>query len=168
MSAIHSFAIAVMMLFAHSVCAADVAITRVDVFVDDLSPIAAGAEAKALESSGALTLWNLDDLERFNTRMAQDLPRDLARAKETLAARIHAMTPAEVAALSHAATGSARAEGFHVGEVVQLGVGAELAAAVAAKLIVGSQMPERVAGCAHLSCGHAGLAHAVVKAELAG
>ena len=114
MSAIHSFAIAVMMLFAHSVCAADVAITRVDVFVDDLSPIAAGAEAKALESSGALTLWNLDDLERFNTRMAQDLPRDLARAKETLAARIHAMTPAEVAALSHAATGSARAEGFHV------------------------------------------------------
>ncbi len=89
-------------------------IIRVDVFVDDLSPIAAGTEAKALESTGALTLWNLDDLERFNTRMAQNLPRDLARAKETLAARIHAMTPAEVAALSHAATGSARAEGFHV------------------------------------------------------
>ena len=114
MSAVTGFAIAVLMFFAHSVCAADVAITRVDVFVDDLSPIAAGTEAKALESSGVLTLWNLDDLERFNTRMAQDLPRDLARAKETLAARIHAMTPAEVAALSHAATGSARAEGFHV------------------------------------------------------
>ena len=113
MSAVNGFVIAALVFFAHSACA-DVTITRVDVFVDDLSPIAAGAEAKALESSGALTLWNLDDLERFNTRMAQDLPRDLARAKETLAARIHAMTPAEVAALSHAATGSARAEGFHV------------------------------------------------------
>ena len=113
MSAVNGFVIAALVFFAHSACA-DVAITRVDVFVDDLSPIAAGAEAKALESSGALTLWNLDDLERFNTRMAQNLPRDLARAKETLAARIHAMTPAEVATLSHAATGSARAEGFHV------------------------------------------------------
>ena len=114
MSAVNVFAIAVLVFFASSACAADVAITRVDVFVDDLSAIAAGTEAQTLEHSGVLTLWNLDDLERFNIRMAQDLPRDLNHAKETLAARIHAMTPSEVAALSHAATGNARAEGFNV------------------------------------------------------
>jgi len=105
---------ALLMFFAHSAFAAEVAITRVDVFVDDLSPIAAGAEAQALDRAGVLMLWNLDDLERFNTRMAQDLPRDLASAKQRLAERIQSMAPTEVAELSHAATGNARAEGFHV------------------------------------------------------
>ncbi len=102
------------LVFCISANASEVAITRVDVFVDDLSPIAAGAEAQALEDSGVLMLWNLDDLERFNTRMAQDLPRDLASAKTRLAERIQALTPSELAELSHATTGTARAEGFHV------------------------------------------------------
>ncbi len=105
------------MLFAHSAFAAEVAITRVDVFVDDLSPIAAGAEAQALEQSGVLMLWNLDDLERFNMRMAQDLPRDLASATQRLTERIQALSPSELAELSHATTGTARAEGFHVTRV---------------------------------------------------
>ena len=102
------------LVFCISANASEVAITRVDVFVDDMSPIAAGAEAQALEQSGVLMLWNLDDLERFNTRMAQDLPRDLASATQRLTARIQALAPSELAELSHATTGTARAEGFHV------------------------------------------------------
>jgi integrating conjugative element protein (TIGR03757 family) len=94
--------------------AAEVVISRVDVFVSDTTPIAAGTEAQALAGSGALILWNLDDLEHFNTRMAKNLPRDLERAKRALAARVAALTPAEQAALAHAATGVSRADGFHV------------------------------------------------------
>lgn len=93
---------------------AETVIRRVDVFVSDNSPIAAGAEAKALASSGVLVLWNVDDLERFNTRMAQNLPRDLAAAKRIVAERVAALTPDERMAVANAATGVSRADGFKV------------------------------------------------------
>ena len=93
---------------------ADPIIRRVDVFVSDSAPIAAGAEAKALASSGVLVLWNVDDLERFNTRMAQNLPRDLAAAKRVVAERVAALTPDERMAVANAATGVSRADGFKV------------------------------------------------------
>ena len=93
---------------------ADAVIRRVDVFVSDTAPIAAGAEAKALASSGVLVLWNVDDLERFNTRMAANLPRDLAAAKRVVAERVAALTPDERMAVANAATGVSRADGFKV------------------------------------------------------
>lgn len=93
---------------------AETIIRRVDVFVSDSAPIAAGAEAKALASSGVLVLWNVDDLERFNARMAQNLPRDLAAAKRVVAERVAALTPDERMAVANAATGVSRADGFKV------------------------------------------------------
>lgn len=93
---------------------ADAVIRRVDVFVSDSAPIAAGSEAQALANSGVLVLWNVDDLERFNTRMAQNLPRDLAAAKRVVAERVAALTPDERMAVANAATGVSRADGFKV------------------------------------------------------
>lgn len=98
---------------ANAWCAAT--ITRVDVFVDDLSPIAAGTEAKALAAEGALLFWNLDDLERFSAKLlGSNVPRELAAAKQRVAQRIAALTPEELAEFSRLATGQARAEGFNV------------------------------------------------------
>ena len=57
------------------------AITRVDVFVSDKTPIAAGTESQGLAAGGSLNLWNLDDMERFNSRLALGLPPDMATAQ---------------------------------------------------------------------------------------
>ena len=92
-------------------------ITRVDVFVSDKTPIAAGDESQGLAAGGTLNLWNLDDMERFNARLALGLPRDIAIAAKQLAARTANLTVDEQALLSKAANGQSRADGLSIERV---------------------------------------------------
>ncbi len=93
------------------------AITRVDVFVSDKTPIAAGDESQSLAAGGTLNLWNLDDMERFNARLALGLPRDMAMAAKQLAARTANLTVDEQALLSKAANGQSRADALSIERV---------------------------------------------------
>ena len=89
-------------------------IARVDVFVSDKTPIAAGAESQSLSAIGKLELWNLDDMERFNARLAVNLPRDITEASRIVAERAMNLSSEEQALLSRAANGQTRADGLHV------------------------------------------------------
>ena len=92
-------------------------ITRVDVFVSDKTPIAAGTESQGLAAGGSLNLWNLDDMERFNARLALGLPRDIAIAAKQLAARTANLTVDEQGLLSKAANGQSRADALSIDRV---------------------------------------------------
>jgi integrating conjugative element protein (TIGR03757 family) len=92
-------------------------ITRVDVFVSDKTPIAAGTESQGLAAGGTLNLWNLDDMERFNARLALGLPRDMAMAAKQLAARTANLNVDEQALLSKAANGQSRADALSIERV---------------------------------------------------
>ncbi len=90
------------------------AIARVDVFVSDKTPIAAGAESQSLSATGKLELWNLDDMERFNARLAVNLPRDINAASRMVAERATNLSADEQTLLTRAANGQTRADGLHV------------------------------------------------------
>ena len=83
------------------------AIARVDVFVSDKTPIAAGAESQNLGVAGTLELWNLDDMERFNARLALNLPRDTNEAARIVAERATNLSAEDQTLLT-------RADGLHV------------------------------------------------------
>jgi integrating conjugative element protein (TIGR03757 family) len=93
-------------------------IKRVDVFVADKAPIAAGMEAQALAAAGQLELWNLDDMERFNQRLSASLPMDRQLSPEAaaqlVAERANALTPEERALMARAANATVRADSFKV------------------------------------------------------
>jgi len=89
-------------------------IARVDVFVSDKTPIAAGAESQSLSAIGKLELWNLDDMERFNARLAVNLPRDITEASRIVAERATNLSADEQTLLTRAANGQTRADGLHV------------------------------------------------------
>ena len=89
-------------------------IARVDVFVSDKAPIAAGAESQSLSAIGTLELWNLDDMERFNARLALNLPRELNAATRIVAERAQNLSADEQTLLTRAANGQTRADGLHV------------------------------------------------------
>ena len=93
------------------------AITRVDVFVSDKTPIAAGAESQGLAAGGSLNLWNLDDMERFNARLALGLPPDMATAAKQVAERAANLSADEQALLSKAANGQSRADALSINRV---------------------------------------------------
>ena len=90
------------------------AIARVDVFVSDKTPIAAGAESQDLSAAGTLELWNLDDMERFNARLALNLPRDTNEAARIVAERATNLSAEDQTLLTRAANGQTRADGLHV------------------------------------------------------
>ena len=90
------------------------AIARVDVFVSDKTPIAAGAESQNLSAAGTLELWNLDDMERFNARLALNLPRDTNEAARIVAERATNLSAEDQTLLTRAANGQTRADGLHV------------------------------------------------------
>ena len=90
------------------------AIARVDVFVSDKTPIAAGAESQNLSAAGTLELWNLDDMERFNARLALNLPRDTNEAARIVAERATNLSADDQTLLTRAANGQTRADGLHV------------------------------------------------------
>ena len=92
-------------------------IRRVDVFVSDLTPIAAGAESVALDDAGTLELWNLDDLERFNQKMAVGLPRDKEAAARLVAQRATSLSNEDANLLSKAAQGQSRADALSIDRV---------------------------------------------------
>lgn len=92
-------------------------IRRVDVFVSDLTPIAAGAESVALDDAGTLELWNLDDLERFNQKMAVGLPRNMEAAARIVAQRATSLSEADANLLSKAANGQSRADALRIDRV---------------------------------------------------
>jgi len=89
-------------------------IVRVDVFVQDATPIAAGGVAMALKNAGTLDLYNLDEMARLNDRLAVGLPTDEARASAMVAARVNELTEVQMAAYAHAANGQARANSFKI------------------------------------------------------
>ena len=90
------------------------AIARVDVFVSDKTPIAAGAESQDLSAAGTLELWNLDDMERFNARLALNLPRNTNEAARIVAERATNLSADDKTLLTRAANGQTRADGLHV------------------------------------------------------
>ena len=90
------------------------AIARVDVFVSDKTPIAAGAESQNLSAAGSLELWNLDDMERFNARLALNLPRNTNEAARIVAERATNLSADDKTLLTRAANGQTRADGLHV------------------------------------------------------
>ena len=92
-------------------------IRRVDVFVSDRTPIAAGAESVALDDAGTLELWNLDDLERFNQKMAVGLPRNMEAAARIVAQRATSLSEADANLLSKAANGQSRADALRIDRV---------------------------------------------------
>lgn len=92
-------------------------IRRVDVFVSDLTPMAAGVESVALDDAGTLDLWNLDDMERFNQKMAVGLPRDAQAAARIVAQRATSLSHEDANLLSKAAQGQARADGLSIDRV---------------------------------------------------
>ncbi len=92
-------------------------IRRVDVFVSDLTPIAAGAESVALDDAGTLELWNLDDLERFNQKMAVGLPRNVEAAARVVAQRATSLSHDDANLLSKAAQGQSRADALSIDRV---------------------------------------------------
>ena len=89
-------------------------IARVDVFVSDKTPIAAGAESQDLSAAGTLELWNLDDMERFNARLALNLPRDTNEAARIVAERATNLSAEDQTLLTRAANGQTRADGLRV------------------------------------------------------
>ena len=92
-------------------------ITRVDVFVSDATPVAAGAESVALAKQGKLSLWNLDDLERLHQKLGAGLPRDQAAAVKLVAQRAASLSTEDQVLLNKAANGRARADGFKIERV---------------------------------------------------
>lgn len=92
-------------------------IRRVDVFVSDRTPIAAGPESVALDDAGTLKLWNLDDLERFNQKMAVGLPRDKEAAARLVAQRATSLSNEDANLLSKAAQGQSRADALSIDRV---------------------------------------------------
>ena len=93
------------------------AITRVDVFVSDATPVAAGAESVALAKQGKLSLWNLDDLERLHQKLGAGLPRDQSAAVKLVAQRAASLSTEDQVLLNKAANGRARADGFKIERV---------------------------------------------------
>jgi len=103
---------------AHALAAPTVApIRRVDVFVSDLTPIAAGVESVALDDAGTLELWNLDDMERFNQKMAVGLPRNIDAAARIVAQRATSLSHEDANLLSKAAQGQSRADALSIDRV---------------------------------------------------
>ena len=92
-------------------------IRRVDVFVSDLTPIAAGVESVALDDAGTLELWNLDDMERFNQKMAVGLPRNIDAAARIVAQRATSLSHEDANLLSKAAQGQSRADALSIDRV---------------------------------------------------
>lgn len=92
-------------------------IKRVDVFVTDATPVAAGPEAVALSTQGILELWNLDDMERLNAKLGAGLPRDQQAAVRIVAERATSLSAQDQALLSRAANGQARAEALKLDRV---------------------------------------------------
>jgi integrating conjugative element protein (TIGR03757 family) len=92
-------------------------ITRIDVFVVDATPIAAGTEATQLANAGTLLLWNLDDLDRINAALSANLPSDRDAAVRVVAERATSLSADQQQALSKAANGQARADALRVTRV---------------------------------------------------
>jgi integrating conjugative element protein (TIGR03757 family) len=89
-------------------------ITKIDVFVDDASPIVLGVEGAALAQTGTVTVWNLDDLKHFNEALSIGLSANPQVAAAEAAERIDNMTIGMKKTMQRAATGQMRADAFGI------------------------------------------------------